>query len=188
MWFAWAACNGYYLGLAWRRHCAPSIHVAGQSCWQNRGSVIGICSFPLNWEQAKSESIIDPFRQIPRIEWCRWLAVSAIALFTSCIPKPEIGCINCTKPLITAYNFRCYCNPFPCKGFHFLLNLLTEIQSTVDHNLFTLGERIHFKHMKISLFLHKWDKAHIVVCAGNRKGLRFQFDWQRKRRGDIILK
>lgn len=102
------------------------LFIAGQSCWQNCRSAIGIYSFPLNWEQAESESIIDPFRQIPRTEWCRGLAVSAIALFTSCIREPENCCTNCTKPLITAYNFPFYCNPFPCKGFHFLFNLLTE--------------------------------------------------------------
>lgn len=119
------------------------LFIAGQSCWQNCRTVIGIYSFPLNREQAKSESIIDPFRRTPRTEWCRGLAVSAIPLFTSCICKTENGCINCTKLLITAYNFLFHCNLFPYKSFHFLFILLTEIQSTVDHNLFTLRERIH---------------------------------------------
>lgn len=103
--------------------------------------------------QAKSESIIDPFKQTPRTEWCRGLTVPAIALFTSCMCQPEIGWINCTKPLITAYNFLSYCNPFPSEGFHFLFNLFTEIQSTVDHNLFTLGEKVCFKYMKASHYL-----------------------------------
>lgn len=138
-----------------KRECiVHHLLIAGQSCWQNCRSAIGIYSFPLDWEQAKSESIIDPFRLIPRTEWCRGLVVSAIALFTSCICKPENGCINCTKPLITGYNFLSYCNPFPFKRFHFLWNLLTEIQSTVDHNLFTLGDRITFKNMKTSHYFN----------------------------------
>lgn len=156
------------------------LFIAGPSCWQNSRSAIGIYSFPLNWEQAQSESIIDPFRQIPKAEWCGGLAVSAVGLFTSCIPKPENGCINCTKPLITVHNFLSYCNPFPCKGSHFLFSLLTEIQSTVDHNLFTLGERISFKYLKTPHYFntHKWDTASVVVLAGSR-GI-FQLDRQRK--------
>lgn len=150
------------------------LFIAVQSCWQNCRSMIGIYSFPLNWVQPKSESIIDPFRQIPWTEWCRGLAVSAIALFTSYICKPENGCINCTKPLITAYNFLSYCKPFPNKGFHFLFSLLTEIQSTVDHNLFTVGERIHFKYMKTSHYFNTHTRETKPSLSGNRKGLRFQ--------------
>lgn len=148
------------------------LFIAGQSCWQNCRSAIGIYSFPLNWEQAESESIIDPFRQIPRTEWCRGLAVSAIALFTSCIREPENCCTNCTKPLITAYKFLFYCNPFPCKGF-LPVQSLDRIQSTVDHNLFTLGERIHIKCMRTSRYFNTYSHTKRELC--------FEFEWKRER-------
>lgn len=71
--------------------------------------------------------------------------------------------------------------PAQAKGFHFLFSLSPGIQSTADHNLFTLGERMRVKCMKTSYYLKQThmrkrvtDKSHSVVLAGSRKEVMFQ--------------